>query len=728
MKDTPPTKNDLVVFVDGIGKAEFKLWHNSLTKTIAKDNAILFRTNDLSEKDSEFLFDVIPDKLISTADEVCLLKNQPDAYFFCDTADNISIPNGISSEIKKVCLLGGLGSPLYNRQLERFLELNFNFFFSDVFPEELKEKLDSKEISYFQKHFLFLPPKIDLQTVHRDSSEQKITFIYSDEKDASNISKTLFRKTLCRLEQTRSVNIAKVPIQDCLDSCLPGKGCEVLIADVESPLLLHYLAMVCAEREIGFHSLDTKANLSPLRTFLTDNFKHSDWLKHISPIDPKSLRQTFNELINPTKFLCEKVSQNPSNKIRYPNYSIRGYLIDENFADELDVRLKDILNFYQERNSAENISDHNHYLTNPIQYLLRSESCSSIMEASLEFFSRHMKLETSLRCLEELMETCLRVAANIKQDQRVYQAYYKLFLVSPSAFSSSFKKIFEAGRGQKNYLDFAAAVLQMVQIYFIEDEQKTFFLNDFLKLKTPQNLRVRALLAANHIDLFYKSLSNIEREYVGASVYYKLHQNQEFKKEELEFLKKLCLEEMSKDLDGLRTHCSFAIINILLNENIDVSENLSVPEKPRNDFRKFPYIWHEIALFSLIQQRIEEASNLLKCTLMSKSSIYSIIGEIAILILLKEFKRADELLNTLTEDLISDLWNPNISTYFILFYLSVILKYDGRSESLEKTLLIMKNNKIALDSKLRPLIEGIIENPDIKPSVRGIIDKLESSI
>ena len=39
-------------------------------------------------------------------------------------------------------------------------------------------------------------------------------------------------------------------------------------------------------------------------------------------------------------------------------------------------------------------------------------------------------------------------------------------------------------------------------------------------------------------------------------------------------------------------------IMLLLNEKFDVSKNLSNPEHPRNDFKIFPFIWHEIALFS----------------------------------------------------------------------------------------------------------------------------------
>ena len=61
-----------------------------------------------------------------------------------------------------------------------------------------------------------------------------------------------------------------------------------------------------------------------------------------------------------------------------------------------------------------------------------------------------------------------------------------------------------------------------------------------------------------------------------------------------------------------------------------------------------------------------------------KDKAFSMIGEIAILILLEEFNTVVELLKSFPRNLLSDLWNPRFSVYYTAFYLSVIFKFSGK--------------------------------------------------
>ena len=264
-------------------------------------------------------------------------------------------------------------------------------------------------------------------------------------------------------------------------------------------------------------------------------------------------------------------------------------------------------------------------------------------------------------------------------------------------------------------------------------KDRDLFFHEFLKLPLPNNLQTRALLGNAQLDLFEISIKKMWSESssdgAGASVFDLLHQIEDFKDETLKYLKKCCEDEISKDLGQLRTHISVGIINILLNEKLDVSKNLSNPEHPRNDFKNFPFIWHEIALFSLSQGRLEETSNLLRSTTVTeKDKAFSKIGEIAILILLEEFNTVVELLKSFPRNLLSDLWNPRFSVYYTAFYLSVIFKFCGKIEAYKKTISIMDQDLIAIDSRFRTLLDNVRAVDDCDSSIHEIMDLLEYSL
>ena len=111
-----------------------------------------------------------------------------------------------------------------------------------------------------------------------------------------------------------------------------------------------------------------------------------------------------------------------------------------------------------------------------------------------------------------------------------------------------------------------------------------------------------------------------------------------------------------------------------------------------------------------------------------KDKAFSMIGEIAILILLKEFNKVIELLKSFPRNLLSDLWNPRFPLYYTAFYLSVIFKFNGKVKAFNKTTSIMDQDLMAIDSRFRPLLDNIECVSDYDSSIHEIMDLLEYSL
>ena len=111
-----------------------------------------------------------------------------------------------------------------------------------------------------------------------------------------------------------------------------------------------------------------------------------------------------------------------------------------------------------------------------------------------------------------------------------------------------------------------------------------------------------------------------------------------------------------------------------------------------------------------------------------KHKAFSKIGEIAILILLKEFNKVSDLLRSFPKNLLSDLWNPRFPLYYTAFYLSVIFKFFGKIEAYNKTTSIMDHDLIAIDSRFRPLLDNVGAVADCDSSIHDIMDLLEYSL
>ena len=729
---TNSNSKNTFIFVNGIGKPEFKLWHDWLIQILNKETSLIVKSGDLSDDDLSFISESIPEKQIFCFETDLLSQESNSHYLFTDTADSITLPKNLSSSTPKSCLFGGLEKNNFSKQVEKLKNLNFSFFYSDILPEELGNSLNINDVEFVAKNFRLVLPSLKNDTNNSSQNSEKILLIYdSSSTDYACSGNRIFKTTLENLDETRSVDLSKIPLRVWANQLLPSSVCEVILNHSQIPSIHHYLSTICLDNNINY-VLGEQSFISPSRNFFTGNKILSAWLEKVPVNSNKSLRQSFKDILNSTSLRNLKPEDIKKQDLKNSSFQISDPF-NKSISDITDSSLYSIENFYQNKYRLPKSSDKQSYIYNSLSYLLRNESKNLLIHTGIQFYSFFDDSEIAKTTLNQLMECCLKISTNLVQDQVVYNGYYKLFLISPKTFINSFVKNFLGNRSEKTYLDQAGAILQMVQRRNIEKKDRDLFFHEFLKLPLPNNLQTRALLGNAQLDLFEISIKKMWSESssdgAGASVFDLLHQIEDFKDETLKYLKKCCEDEISKDLGQLRTHISVGIINILLNEKLDVSKNLSNPEHPRNDFKNFPFIWHEIALFSLSQGRLEETSNLLRSTTVTeKDKAFSKIGEIAILILLEEFNTVVELLRSFPRNLLSDLWNPRFSVYYTAFYLSVIFKFCGKIEAYKKTISIMDQDLIAIDSRFRTLLDNVRAVDDCDSSIHEIMDLLEYSL
>ena len=100
--------NNTFIFVNGIGKPEFKLWHDWLIQILNKETSLIVKSGDLSDDDLSFISESIPEKQIFCFETDLLSQESNSHYLFTDTADSITLPKNLSSSTPKSCLFGGL--------------------------------------------------------------------------------------------------------------------------------------------------------------------------------------------------------------------------------------------------------------------------------------------------------------------------------------------------------------------------------------------------------------------------------------------------------------------------------------------------------------------------------------------------------------------------------------------------------------------------------------------
>lgn len=733
MKNSDLKKKKLCLIVDGISKPEFSLWHDFLFAVLNNKDSIVFSISELSDSDNDVVMRFAPSKLINPISELEPLYNSQDTIFFTNTAEFISLTLNLPSESTKSCFLGGLGSPDYNKQILAWSELNFDFFLSDVLPEELQSFTDSNSIQKAATNICFLPPGNTLLTQRQNSTKEQFLFL-SDSEFHSNINSLnrIILRVFKDLENARVVKLADLQKENWLQECKPSFECNVVIVDIKSRHLQHYLSELCKYLGIQYHNLNGDKFTSPIRTFFTENLELSDWINNISTINDTSLRYKLQNILenNGTKKTLKPNTSQKTESAKVLSFSFIDCSVQETSGDDIGFKLQAIDKFYKESCSGIIPVRDNHFLNDPFGFILKDQPNGILINVALQFLSGFSHVESAKQCHIKITECLLRISANLKHDHSVYHAIYRLLILCPEALLISFQNVYLLAQNEKSYQEFASLVLGVVQNRFIENKVRDSFFKSFQLLNFPPNLATRNFLACGQLDSFQKALENGRKDsqkgMVGAAIYQKILQTQNPDQDELKTLLRLCEEEISKDLDDVRTHRSLAFVKILLNTDENIAYYLREPTKSHNDFRRFPVSWHEITLFSLSQGREKEAHDLFLSPfdINGGNSAHGRIGALAIAILLNDYDRVNSFASEFPQKLLDDLWMPDSFVYFTAFYHAIIFKFCGIEQGVGKSVMVMNKDRHSQDVRMNKLLEEVSQRNELQKPLKELAKSL----
>ena len=724
---------NVLIFVNGIGKHEFTFWRDALLEIIHDRNSKLTKNADLSDLDLDFINKNNLDKEISCFERGDITQEQFESIFFTDTADCINIPKHLPHNIRKFCLFGGFGNPSYQEQIKKAQELNFQSLFSDILPEEIANEITEVQKVYLEQNFIFIPPFIADQKYNNVPYSEKILILSDSKSSLSKLSSSdsILINALMKIDQTRSVYLTDLKYGESLNQIIPSNDCNALIDLSYSLSCGNLVSQMCHSRGIKVFSFEHQKSPSPIRNYFSENTAFSLWINDIFPLERTSIRQKVKSIINQTKnpnFIAAN-----DNSLSDSLETLKGHLFDKDSFKLSKAKINLVNDFNKKYSNLTNSQNTNlTHVIEPFKYLTRKEKQSNLITKSLNFYYELPQSEFTNSCLQELIECCLRIAINLPFDGGLNCSLYQAFNRNPVCFISAFKKIFS----QKlfNNQEFVSNLFSVVQQHRTDSQFQKLFFDLLGRLNLPPIILSRIFLAKDDLEQFEKVLDIGKKESIkglaGAAIYQKIIQTNNIAHENLERYSSYCEDEIRNNLHDVRTVRSNAFCKILLNSEEDITNYLSTPSEPRNDFRQFPISWHEIALFSIFQGRMKEAGNLLLAPkdINGGCSSWGRIGALAIALILEEHDLGATFAKDFPQSAIEDCWSPKNPVYMIAFYHLIIFKYCGLEKESEKLFSIMTLDCHSLDEKFKAVVDLIPKSTKPKDCLVNLALKLWSTI
>lgn len=225
----------------------------------------------------------------------------------------------------------------------------------------------------------------------------------------------------------------------------------------------------------------------------------------------------------------------------------------------------------------------------------------------------------------------------------------------------------------------------------------------------------RYILSLGDVETFREILSQAPSDKLfdlaGMAVYFALLNQPIVDKERLAEYEKFCSDGIDADQSGISTYRTYYIVKILKGEGHGVTEKLQNPPKSKLNFSQSPYLWHELALFSIFAGDDIEAKALLDSPKNKNGGLdlTNRLGAIAISLLLAKIEEADRFASKIELVETQEIWSSKSIPfpYYIAYYHTIIFKYCGDEKAVKRAEKIMDLTKFQLDKAFRPLIDRI---------------------
>ena len=97
-------------------------------------------------------------------------------------------------------------------------------------------------------------------------------------------------------------------------------------------------------------------------------------------------------------------------------------------------------------------------------------------------------------------------------------------------------------------------------------------------------------------------------------------------------------------------------------------------------------------------------------------------------LLLHNSDKAEMLASDFPAVLHDNSWKGNSHPYFIAFYISIIMKFCGHEENLQKCVEIMNETRVPLDATLRNLLQSFSASSSSHLNLNALVNSLTEKI
>ena len=699
------------ICINGIGKLQFTFWKESILElSEAPEYRLFYYKAGATSEDDEFVAEFLDQYEIQDLQNSSLESSELESIIFTDTADNLRFVGDLDFTGSKACFFGGLGRSNHQEQADCAERLNIDRLITDVLPDELANMSVSCP-EFLLDRFKFLPPSTSsIETMIGAHDEQVLCFFIEEEARIKDLTQKRIFNALSSSEYFRCENLSFSKTSDFnTELLLPGKNCHTILLIGENPLLHHVLSQICEHRGLRLIIMGSKASLSPVRSILLNDENLIEWIDSIEPIKPLSLRQSILDIIE----------GNPSSDKQ------DGELANDRDNSQKDLQLKELLTNEGTGKSAEISKFYKSYflasgnevktfVSHPVHFLENSLEVPKTISFTLSLlFTEGMPEITHPKVLKSLIYAAMRFACKLPYDFGKIHFLSKVLSINPELFISCLGKFSNKNNASTQLTNFYAAMQSVISTSWMGQKLRRKSIDALLKIQRHIEFSSRLFLSLNDIESFHKLLSQTPppnlRDRAANAVYFTLQNQSLEENENLTDFERYCSEAIESGHDGISTHRTLALIKILKGEGKGITDALRNPEKPQFEFSQLPFVWHELALFSIFAGDDKEANELLESPKNKNGGpdLTNRLGAIAISLLLGKIEQADRFAFEIDLEGTQETWSTKSIPYYNALYQSIIFKYCSDEKAKKNTEKMMDLTKIQLDKAFRPLLDRI---------------------
>jgi hypothetical protein len=344
---------------------------------------------------------------------------------------------------------------------------------------------------------------------------------------------------------------------------------------------------------------------------------------------------------------------------------------------------------------------------------------------------------THPKILKSLIYGAMRFASKLPISFGKIHFLSQVLSINHDFFISCLSEFSNKNNSSSELSSFYTAMQNMILTRSMNEDLRRKCIVGMLKVQRTIEFSSRFFLSLNDNSAFQKLLTENRsenlRDLAANAVFFALQNQSLEENENLTDFEKHCSDAIESGHDGISTHRTLALIKILQGKGKGTADALRNPEKPQFEFSQLPFLWHELALFSIYAGDEGEAGELLDSPKNKHGGpdLTNRLGAIAINLLLGRMDKAEKFASELDldcQDPAQEFWPTNSPPYYIAFYQSVIFKHCADEKAIKRAEKMMDLTKIQLDESFRPLLDRISSSTNPEEHLMKLSNALSKAL